>query len=214
MRAWRGFSAAAVALALCAGPAVADTYAYGDTYAEANGFAEGVLANGTRFVVYYRDPAGARHDTRYLEPVNQGVPGAVTVCVERRVSNRRVLADCAHAPLTAATYDKLHLSGATVSFRARSATKSGSTVTASITMKAAAAASLQPVAGQPEVHPGILAVGAGVRVTRQREQTVTGSIHSSWLGGGELRRSENAMLWVHAGTGQRVVGNCYDRYCD
>lgn len=210
----RALAAAVGAAVVAAGAAAADTYTYGYTGVDVAAEAEGLLSDGSRFVVYYSEAAGVRTDTRYVNAVNEDAGGQITVCVERRVSKQKVLSDCANAPLSAAAVDKAQLSGATFTVSAPSATRRGSRITATLSLKAAADAQVTPQAFDPGVAASILAAGAGGQVTRYRAQAASGAVRSSWLGGGTVRRTNKAVLWERVTGVQRAVGNCYDRYCD
>lgn len=202
------------AAVLMAGAAAADSYTYGYAGLDVAAHAEGLLSDGSTFVVYYVEEAGAYTDTRYANPVNEAAGGQVTVCVNRRASKQKVLSDCAHAPLSAAAVDKAQLTGATFTVSGPSATRRGSRITARLSLKADGDAQVSPRTFDPGVAASILAAGAGGQVTRHRVQISSGSVRSSWLGGGTVRHTDKALLWERVTGVQRAVGNCYDRYCD
>lgn len=202
------------AAVLAGGTATADSYTYGHAGMEVAAQAEGTLSDGSRFALYYRENSGASTDTRYVNAVNEEAGGQVTVCVERRLSSRKVLSDCGHAPLAAAVVDKAGLNGGTFTVSVPSASRRGSKVTATLSLQATADAQVTPEAFDPGVAPAILAAGAGGQITRYRVQAAAGSVRSSWLGGGTVRSTSQAALWERVTGVQRVVGNCYDRYCD
>lgn len=202
------------AVLAASGAAAADSYTYGYTGLDVAAQAEGLLSDGSTFAVYYAEAAGAYTDTRYVNPVNEDAGGHVTVCVNRRASRQKVLSDCAHAPLSAAAVDKAQLTGATFTVSAPSATRRGSRIAATVSLRAAGDAQVTPQTFDPGVAASIRAAGAGGQVTRYRVQAASGAVRSSWLGGGTVRRTNKAVLWERVTGGQRAVGNCYDRYCN
>lgn len=131
VRSLRGLSLAAV-VAVLAVPAAAsgDSYAYGYGGVEVSAQVEGTLSDGSGYAIYYRESVGTYTDTRYVNLVDPDVAGQLTACVQRRVSSKRTNADCGHAPLSGAAIDKIHLSGATFTISAPSATRRGSDLTA------------------------------------------------------------------------------------
>lgn len=83
-----------------------------------------------------------------------------------------------------------------------------------MTLRAKGEPEVRPETFDPGLAPAILAVGAGGHVTRSRLQSVSGSVRSSWLGGGAVRRTTRALLRQSVVGVERAVGDCYDHYCD
>lgn len=215
MRPRLGLAVGLTAVLVTAVPAVGDAYTYGTVESEVSAAASGLLADGSRFSLFYGDPRGAASDTRYVNAVNAHRSGGVTVCIERRVAPKRVQADCGRAPLSAAELDVLHLSGGTVHLRAPSENRRGHVVVARLTLRAVTDAQLRPQTfGGPVVSPAVAGVQGAGRVERAREQALVGTVRSTWLGGGAVRPGSRGAIWQAATAAHSVVGDCYDRYCD